>query len=634
MLRDRVLPIAGGALDEDAIPASIAALLAARIDALPANAKAVLLDASVVGKTFWSGAVAALSARERADVEPHLDELARRELIRPAYPSTMAGEAEYAFWHALLRDVAYGELTRGARLAKHRATAAWITDRAGAALGEDAEIVVAHLDRALELASATGVTAEVGAIQGSLVDALLTAADTAMRTEVPRALAHLRRLLELLAPEDLRRPDALATLGRALSASADYPEAVTALQEAAEILRTRGETRAAAELGTPLANALLSSGNAAHAQAVLSQARSVLERTPGPELVANLSDQAALRSYEEHLDALERAEDAIGLANLLGLPPPHRALMARGVARFPVDWAGAEADLRAAIDGAVGAGDLRAASVAFYNLATTRAEVVGPASGLAVFDEAISFSVAHGIPTEFARSGRVEVLCYSGGWDELLDEAEHVRAWARGRGDAVSAAVVDLAAARVRLERGESIGFQDELASTVRHIGYPASYGAPVVAEAAAAEGDAEAARRVLADALETTAADEVVQLARFVRACIRVNASALAWRALARAATPATSHVETPAAEAMLKEVDELHAAARVGYERAAASYEKRGEGPEQAYALAGLGRCLLALGEAEEGVARLHESRVIWERLKATPRIAEIDALLGSAE
>jgi hypothetical protein len=52
------------------------------------------------------------------------------------------------------------------------------------------------------------------------------------------------------------------------------------------------------------------------------------------------------------------------------------------------------------------------------------------------------------------------------------------------------------------------------------------------------------------------------------------------------------------------------------------------------QAHALAGLGRCLLALGEIEEGIARLRESRAIWDRLDAAPRIAELDALLATTE
>ena len=52
----------------------------------------------------------------------------------------------------------------------------------------------------------------------------------------------------------------------------------------------------------------------------------------------------------------------------------------------------------------------------------------------------------------------------------------------------------------------------------------------------------------------------------------------------------------------------------------------------PERAYALAGVGRCLLALGETEAGGTPLHESLEIWERLKATPRIVEIEALLST--
>ena len=90
MLRERALPIAGGALDETMIPASVQALIAARIDALPSEPKRVLMEASVVGKTFWSGAVASLG--EHDDLEATLGELVRREFCRPVHPSTMEGD--------------------------------------------------------------------------------------------------------------------------------------------------------------------------------------------------------------------------------------------------------------------------------------------------------------------------------------------------------------------------------------------------------------------------------------------------------------------------------------------------------------------------------------------------------------
>ena len=67
----------------------------------------------------------------------------------------MEGDHEFGFWHALVRDVAYAELTKAERARMHAATARWIADRTAGAMGEDAEIVVHHLDAALELSLST-----------------------------------------------------------------------------------------------------------------------------------------------------------------------------------------------------------------------------------------------------------------------------------------------------------------------------------------------------------------------------------------------------------------------------------------------------------------------------------------------
>jgi len=633
ILRDRPAMRRTDGLDDEAIPPSIAALLAARIDALPAAPKAVLLDASVIGRTFWPGAVAAVGGHEPAEVETQLDELVRRDLIRPAYPSSMESEEEFTFWHALLRDVAYAKLTRRARLARHRAAAAWITERAGTAIGGAGEIVVAHLDRALELARATGAAAELGRIRAALVGALLDAADTAIQTDLPRALTHLRRAVEMMEPADARRPAAMRSLGHALSASSDYPEAVAAFESAAAMLRARGDPVAAAELGAPLAVALGSEGDFQRGVAVLTESRAVLERHPGPGLAAILAEQAALRIFGEHADAPDLAAKAIELASSFGLPPPYRALMVRGITGLPLGHAGAEADLRGAIDGAVGAGDLRAASITFYNLATMSGDIAGPAAAIRVFDEAIAFCGAHGVPTELARSGRVEGLMHAGEWDELLREADHVAAWARRHGDVMSEVVVRLAATHVRLERGESIGRQDALAAMTRDVGYLPTWAAPIIAEAALAEQDVGAARAVLAEALEATADGEFRNDACFVRACLRAGALHLARQALGIAAVPWARDLDRPVAMAIVAEGTGETAAAMAGYENVAPRLSLNGSVPEHAYAVAGLGRCLLALGETEEGIARLMEARATWERLRATPRIAEIDALLAAA-
>jgi predicted ATPase len=84
----------------------------------------MLADAAVIGRVFWAEAVAALSGCEPAEVIQALQELARKELVRPVRQSTMSGQHEYSFWHALTRDVAYSQVPRAARSARHLAAAA------------------------------------------------------------------------------------------------------------------------------------------------------------------------------------------------------------------------------------------------------------------------------------------------------------------------------------------------------------------------------------------------------------------------------------------------------------------------------------------------------------------------------
>ena len=77
-------------------------------------------------KRFWAGALASMGGVDRATVDEALHELSLKEIVRPSKVSSIASEAEYLFWHALIRDVAYGQIPRRRRAAKHVAAAAWI----------------------------------------------------------------------------------------------------------------------------------------------------------------------------------------------------------------------------------------------------------------------------------------------------------------------------------------------------------------------------------------------------------------------------------------------------------------------------------------------------------------------------
>ena len=162
LLKDRDLLMRTGStweLREGAevpFPDSVRALIAARLDTLTPDAKSLLADAAVIGKVFWAGAIAQMGDRDPDAVVDALRELSRKELVRPVRRSSMQGEAEYAFWHILTRDVAYNQLPRAERAARHVAAATWIEAQAPARVEDHADVLAYHYATALDLAHASG----------------------------------------------------------------------------------------------------------------------------------------------------------------------------------------------------------------------------------------------------------------------------------------------------------------------------------------------------------------------------------------------------------------------------------------------------------------------------------------------
>ncbi len=138
---------AGGDLP---LPETVQGLIAARIDGLAPAEKALLQDASVVGKVFWPGALAGADATA-------LHALERKEFIRRDRRSSIAGETQYAFLHALVRDVAYGQIPRAERAEKHRRIAEWLSSLAGDRAEDHAEMLAYHYREALSLGEAAGL---------------------------------------------------------------------------------------------------------------------------------------------------------------------------------------------------------------------------------------------------------------------------------------------------------------------------------------------------------------------------------------------------------------------------------------------------------------------------------------------
>jgi class 3 adenylate cyclase len=141
-------------LAEVEIPASIQAILAARLDTLPAVEKRLAQDAAVIGRIFWDTLLAHLGGIDTEDTEEGLRGLRARDLVYPREPSSLAAATEFGFRHVLIRDVAYGSLPKRDRAHIHASIAAWLEERLADRIDEFAELVASHLVAALEYAEA------------------------------------------------------------------------------------------------------------------------------------------------------------------------------------------------------------------------------------------------------------------------------------------------------------------------------------------------------------------------------------------------------------------------------------------------------------------------------------------------
>jgi class 3 adenylate cyclase len=125
--------------EADELPTTIRGLVAARLDALPAEERDIILDASIVGRLFWRGAIERI-ARDPDSLSAVLAALERRDLIRRDAVSRIEGDEQWSFKHVLIRDVAYDLQPRARRREGHRHTAEFIEEStpevgdAGAAL--------------------------------------------------------------------------------------------------------------------------------------------------------------------------------------------------------------------------------------------------------------------------------------------------------------------------------------------------------------------------------------------------------------------------------------------------------------------------------------------------------------------
>jgi tetratricopeptide (TPR) repeat protein len=265
----RMLSEANGAGIER-IPDTLQALIAARIDHLPPGGKELLQGAAVMGRIFWKGALGEL-VLEGTDIDPLLEDLHLREFVLPEARSTISGEDAFKFKHVLIREVAYGGLSKAARAGFHQRFAEWLRKRAGEEL---LEVRAYHLDHA---------TALLAELDGSPPQKLATEAAAALEEAGRRALAReanatARKLLVRaveLEPTVERRFQA----ARAAWRMSEFPVVSPEMQEVLKLAREAGDKDLEARALAALAEvSILREGDVSRGEELAREALEVAER--------------------------------------------------------------------------------------------------------------------------------------------------------------------------------------------------------------------------------------------------------------------------------------------------------------------------------------------------------------------
>jgi predicted ATPase len=153
--RDIVQPIEGlyrlaGDVGELSVPGSLHALLAARVDALDPGVRRLVADAAVLGTTFAAEALIAVSGQDEARVRAALAVLVRREVLTVSADPLSPEKGSYGFAQNMLRQVAYGTLSRRDRKARHLKVAAQLSTAFPGDGAEAAEVIARHYLDALD----------------------------------------------------------------------------------------------------------------------------------------------------------------------------------------------------------------------------------------------------------------------------------------------------------------------------------------------------------------------------------------------------------------------------------------------------------------------------------------------------
>ena len=306
-----------GDLTSLAVPETLTALIASRLDRLAPEDRALVSDAAVLGQSFTLAALSAVSGAAAAEIEPRVGGLVRRELLTLQSDPRSPERGQYAFVQALIREVAYNTLARADRKSRHLAAARFFESLGSDELagGLAGHYLAAHAN------SAAGPEADALAAQARIT--LRAAADRATALGAnAQATGFLEQALAVTTDRQ-ERGELLERAGSAASAAGSNDPARSFLEQAVVLHRSGGDRiamcRATAELGRVMLNAFNTEAALAFIASATDEYADLAADPAGVALWAQLARAQFL--FARPAEAVATADATLALAERLDLVP-------------------------------------------------------------------------------------------------------------------------------------------------------------------------------------------------------------------------------------------------------------------------------------------------------------------------
>jgi class 3 adenylate cyclase/tetratricopeptide (TPR) repeat protein len=310
LVRDGPVYRPTGTIDTLEVPETLHALAAARLDGLPSEERQLVQQACVLGKTFTKQALAALTERPVAELEPLLSGLVRKEVMSLQADPRWPERGQYGFLQELLRQVAYDTLSRRDRKSRHLAAVVALEQTFEGAEVDVPEVIATHL---LAAVGAAPEDPDVPEIRARARDALAHAGERAAALAAPEEAQRYFDQAEMLADGDIPARAALLTRAGTLALNAgDAAGARQRLERAIALYEEADDAYAAARARVALADVDVSEGKLEEGTRRFESALSTLEQTgPSAELAATYAAIGRMRVLRGDLEpagpVLERA---------------------------------------------------------------------------------------------------------------------------------------------------------------------------------------------------------------------------------------------------------------------------------------------------------------------------------------